>query len=101
MLNRWSAALFVVGILAGYALSAPPATAQSPALPFAVGDTVTLRYDKNAPESQVTCQVGVVRGDYIRCDPRESADAAFATETRESWRSLKTVVQIIKIQERR
>ena len=98
MLNRWSAAVFVVGILAGYALSAPPATAQSPGLPFVVGDTITLRYDKNAPESQVTCQVGLVRGDYIRCEPR---DAAFITEPRENWRSLKSVVQIIKTVERR
>lgn len=101
MLNRWSAAVFVVGILAGYALSAPPATAQSPALPFTVGDTVTLRYDKNAPESSVTCWVGVVRGDYVRCDPRDTGDASFITESRESWRSLRSVVQIIKTQERR
>jgi hypothetical protein len=97
MLNRWSAAVFVVGILAGYALSAPSATAQSPTLPFVVGDTVTLRYDKNAPESQVTCQVGMVRGDYVRCDSR---DSAFITEPRESWRSLKSVVQIIKTDRR-
>ena len=98
MLNRWSAAVFVVGILAGYALSAPAATAQSPGLPFVVGDTVTLRYDKNAPESQVTCQVGLVRGDYVRCDQR---DSGFIAEPRESWRSLKSVVQIIKTQDRR
>ena len=72
MINRWSAAVFVVGILAGYALSAPSAAAQAPTLPFVVGDTITLRYDKNAPESQVTCQVGLLRGDYVRCDPREA-----------------------------
>jgi len=98
MLNRWSAAVFVVGILAGYALSAPAATAQSPDLPFSVGDTVTLKYDKNALEPQVTCQVGLVRGDYVRCDPR---DAGFFPEPRENWRSLKSVVQIIKTQDRR
>ena len=98
MLNRWSAAVFVVGILAGYALNAPSTTAQAPVLPFAVGDTVTLRYDKNAPESQVNCLVGLVRGDYVRCDQR---DAMFSIEQRESWRSLKSVVQIIKTQERR
>jgi hypothetical protein len=98
MLNRWSAALFVVGILAGYVLNAPSATAQTPGLPFVVGDTVTLRYDKNAPESQVTCLVGLIRGDYVRCDSREPV---FTTEQRESWRSLKSVVQIIKTQERR
>jgi hypothetical protein len=97
MLNRWSAAVFVVGILAGYALSAPPATAQSPALPFVVGDTVTLRYDKNAPESQVTCQIGLVRGDYVRCDSR---DLMVSIEQRENWRSLKSVVQIIKTDRR-
>ena len=101
MVIRWAAALFVVGILAGYAVSAPPATAQSPALPFVVGDTVTLRYDKNAPESQVTCLVGFIRGDYIRCDARDSTDAAFVTEPREQWRSLKTVVHIIKMPDRR
>ena len=98
MLNRWSAAVFVVGILAGYALSAPAATAQSPALPFVVGDTVTLWYDKNAPQSQVTCHVGLVRGDYVRCDPR---DSGFTAEPRENWHSLKSVVQIIKTQDRR
>jgi hypothetical protein len=98
MLNRWSAAVFVVGILAGYALTAPPATAQSPSLPFVVGDTVTLRFDKNAPESQVTCLVGFIRGDYVRCDQR---DAMLSLEQRENWRSLKSVVQIIKTQERR
>lgn len=98
MLNRWSAAVFVVGILAGYALSAPAATAQSPSLPFVVGDTVSLRYDKNSPESQVTCLVGMIRGDYVRCDPR---DAGFIPEPRESWRSLKSVVTIIKTDERR
>jgi hypothetical protein len=98
MLNRWSAAVFVVGILAGYALSAPPATAQSPALPFAVGDTVTLSYDKSAYESQVTCKVGLVRGDYVRCDPRESE---FISEPRENWWSLKSVVHVVKTQDRR
>jgi hypothetical protein len=98
MLNRWSAAVFVVGILAGYALSAPPATAQSPGLPFVVGDTVTLRYDKNAPESQVTCLVGLVRGDYVRCDSRDAMLSSL--EQRESWRSLKSVVQIIKTDRR-
>ena len=99
MVNRWSVAVFVVGILAGYALSAPAATAQSPALPFAIGDTVTLRFEKSAyDESQVTCRVGLVRGDYVRCDPRESE---FITEPRETWWSLKSVVQVAKTQERR
>jgi hypothetical protein len=101
MVIRWAAALFVVGILAGYAVSAPPATAQSPGLPFAVGDTITLRYDKNAPESQVTCLVGLIRSDYVRCDSRDSTDAAFVTEPREQWRSLKTVVHIIRMPDRR
>jgi hypothetical protein len=98
MLNRWSAALFVVGILAGYALSAPAATAQSPALPFVVGDTVSLSFDKNSPVSNVTCRVGLIRGDYVRCDPRESE---FVMEPRENWWSLKTAVHIVKTQERR
>ncbi|HMC76705.1 MAG TPA: hypothetical protein VKH34_06220 [Vicinamibacterales bacterium] len=95
MVNRWSAAVFVVGILAGYALSAPAATAQSPALPFVVGDTVTLSLDKNGPVSQVSCRVGLVRGDYVRCDPRESD---FITEPRENWWNLKSVVHIVKTQ---
>jgi hypothetical protein len=98
MLNRWSAAVFVVGILAGYALSAPPATAQSSGLPFVVGDTVMLVYDKNALESQVTCRVGQVRGDYVRCDSRDSMLSSL--EQRESWRSLKSVLQIIKTDRR-
>jgi hypothetical protein len=46
----------------------------------------------------VTCLVGFIRGDYVRCDQR---DAMLSLEPRENWRNLKSVVQIIKTQERR
>ena len=55
MVNRWSVVLLIVGVMAGYAISGTTLRAQDNLLPFAIGDTVTLRFGRlGAPSSRVS-----------------------------------------------
>jgi hypothetical protein len=42
MVNRWSLALLIVGVIAGYVISGVPVKAQTDSLPLAVGGQPSL-----------------------------------------------------------
>jgi hypothetical protein len=66
MWNRWSLLMVTPGALGGYAVASPSVTAQSEALPFALGETVTLWYGEGtstpAIGTSVECTVAEVSG---------------------------------------
>ena len=58
--------LLALAALAGYAAGARPVQAQSEALPFSTGDTVTF----SNPEGTWKCRIEEIRGAFARCgDP--------------------------------
>ena len=59
-------ALLSLAALAGYAAGVRPVQAQSEALPFSTGDTVTF----SNPEGTWKCRIEEIRGAFARCgDP--------------------------------
>jgi hypothetical protein len=95
MLNRWSALMLVVGVAVGYAVAAPPAGAQSPGLPIAPGDRVTFKFESDAASEAirtVACTVGVIQGDWVRCDSTDP----FRPAQSENWYSVRSLLQIRK-----
>jgi hypothetical protein len=95
MLNRWSALMLVVGLAAGYAVAAPPAGAQSPGVPIAPGDRLTLKFlsqAENEGTRTVSCTVGVIQGEWVRCD---STDPFRPTQA-ENWYNVRSILQIRK-----
>jgi hypothetical protein len=95
MLNRWSALMLVVGVVVGYAVAAPPAGAQSAGVPIAPGDRLTLKFESQAENDgsrTVSCTVGVIQGDWVRCD---STDPFRPTQA-ENWYSVRSIFQIRK-----
>jgi hypothetical protein len=96
MNSRWSALALLVGLIAGYAVSARPVQAQNDGLPFAVGDTVTLWYaTENAPPafgSSVQCVVAEIRAVYVRCGRSSRVGSASDQTTR--WLNTKYVVAV-------
>jgi hypothetical protein len=86
--NRWAVVLILgMAVLSGYALSGPSAQAQTEALPFAVGDSITLFYD-----IRISCKIAAIRGDFVRC---ESDDKRLASDdTRLTWWHLRAVSRI-------
>jgi hypothetical protein len=96
MLSRWSVVLFVVGVVAGYALAGPAVRAQSEGRPpFAIEDVITIRYERLPGEHvgrSVECKVLNVIGNYVRCAPENASDRS------EVWYSLRSVVQIVRHQ---
>jgi hypothetical protein len=100
MWNRWSLLMVILGALGGYAVASPSVTAQSEALPFAVGETVTLWYGEGtstpAIGTSVECTVAEVRGSYVKCTPRSRIAGS---DRAERWLTLKYVVQITKRQD--
>ncbi len=48
-----------------------PTTAQSPTVPFALGDTISFRYDENRGAGQ-KCKATAIVGDYVRCQGDDS-----------------------------
>ena len=100
MLNRWSLVFLVLGVLVGYAMAGAPVGAQTEALPFGVGESVTLWYAKDAapPElgNSVHCAVEEIRGGYVKCGRRSRISGG---EAPDRWLTLKYVVQINKTQQ--
>src|SRR4051794_2076152 len=86
MVNRLSVLMLVVGGIAAYAMAGSSAAAQIAAVPFSVGDTVTLQYVKDSfPAGDlVECSVAEIRGMWVRCAPGSS----FRSDRDERWRSL-------------
>lgn len=96
MFNRFSAVWLVLGLVGGYALVGPSATAQSTAVspvpPFVYpGDHVTLVVDREG-SSIVECDVAEVQGVWIRCTP----DDTFASQPKQRWVNLQRVIEIQK-----
>ncbi len=83
----------IVGLAVGHGAAGTSTTAQTDPLPFAVGDTVTLKYETTVSESYVECGVADIRGEYVRCENRGSR---FGSEPTENWYSLRSVAQIRK-----
>ena len=67
MRHPWSVpVLLALAALAGYAAGTRPVQAQSEALPFSTGDTVTF----SNPEGTWKCRIEEIRGAFARCgDP--------------------------------
>ena len=67
MRHPWSVpVLLALTALAGYAAGARPVQAQSEALPFSTGETVTF----SNPEGTWKCRIEEIRGAFARCgDP--------------------------------
>ena len=98
MWNRWSLLMVILGALGGYAVASPSVTAQSEALPFAVGETVTLWYREGTSTfgASVECTVAEIRGSYVKCTARSRIAGS---DRAERWLTLKYVVQITKRQD--
>lgn len=63
---------------------------ESPSRPFSISEVITLHY-----EYQVSCLVGGVRGDFIRCDDKSRRDDfRFNQPKIERWYNLATVTHI-------
>ncbi|MDQ3347131.1 MAG: hypothetical protein M3545_04110 [Acidobacteriota bacterium] len=63
-----------------------------PSRPFSIGEAITLHY-----EHPVSCTVGEVRGDFIRCDDKSRRDDFRFNQPRiERWYNLSTVTLISK-----
>ena len=95
MLNRWSTLTLIAGLAAGYALAGPVTEAQDNALPFAVGDTITLDFEEQGQALAIgpstRCAVAEIRGGYVRCTPSRTA-----RDPVEAWISLKSVARITR-----
>ena len=68
MRHPWSVpVLLALAAVAGYAAGAHPVQAQTEALPFSTGDTVTFSFQ---PEGTWKCRIEEIRGAFARCgDP--------------------------------
>ncbi len=97
MMNRLSIAFLIVGAVAGYFIAGTSVKAQADPLPFAIGETVILRYSTGAHPSEshpwVECAVMEIRGGYVRCAPPAVRPGRPAVEL---WRSLQSVAMIQK-----
>jgi hypothetical protein len=58
--------LLALAALAGYAVGARPAQAQSEPLPFRIGEIVTFRYPDNGSRD---CRIAEVKGMFALCGP--------------------------------
>ena len=100
MLNRWSmVVVLIVGVIAGYALSGTSVKAQVNSLPFAVGETVLLRYPAtHATDTSpwVECSVMEIRGVFVKCAP--PAHRRLGTPEVVLWRNLQSIAIIQKDQ---
>ena len=100
MFNRLAVLLVGLGIVAGYGAGGMGTSAQGDALPFGVGDTVTLWYVKHGESptagSSVPCVVGDIRGTFVRCGERSRIGGSNRSER---WFSLKYVSAIEKREE--
>ena len=86
--------LSIAAAVAGMCLWGATLTMQAqevPSRPFSIGEAITLHY-----EHQVSCTVGEVRGDFIRCDEKRRDDFRFNQPKIERWYNLETVTQISK-----
>ena len=72
----------VLGVMLGILMPSRSVqvTAQEDQLPFAVGDVVTLHYDR-----EVSCRVAVVRGHFVRCQ---------SNEKQLTWWNVRTVTRV-------
>jgi len=98
MVNRWSVALLIVGVIAGYATSGTSIKAQSDPPPLAVGETVILQYPQpNATDRGpwVECSVMEIRGVYVRCATGATRPGIRAVVL---WRNLQSVAVVQKDQ---
>jgi hypothetical protein len=100
MLNRWSlVVVLIVGVIAGYALTDTSVKAQGDPLPFAIGETVLLRYPPtHATEASpwVECSVVEIRGVFVKCAP--PANRRIGTPEIVLWRNLQSVAIVQKDQ---
>jgi hypothetical protein len=93
MVNRWSVALLLIGVIAGYVVSGTSVRAQGEPLPFAVGDPISLHYGEPPASNFVECSVAEIRGVYVRC----SAPARVSlSQNVEVWHSLQSVSMVKK-----
>lgn len=83
----------LAGLAVGYAAAGTATTAQTNPLPFAIGDTVTLKYETTVSESYVECHVADIRGEYVRC---ESQSRRIGSQAGENWYSLRSIAQVRK-----
>jgi hypothetical protein len=81
VLVQWILVITAGVILAGYA-AATRASAQNQALPFTVGDTISLRYESAARP----CRVEAIRGQFVKCQ----------NEPDENWFNLNATIFIAK-----
>jgi hypothetical protein len=100
MMNRWSVVLLIVGVIAGYVISGTSVKAQTDPLPFAVGETVILRYTTDAHPADarvnwVECSVMEIRGVYVRCATGATRPGIPAVVL---WRNLQSVAVVQKDQ---
>jgi len=99
MVNRWSVVVLVLGMVAGYVISGTSVKAQTDSLPFAVGETVLLRYPPtHATEASpwVECSVVEIRGAFVKCAP--PATRRIGTPDVVLWRNLQSVAIVQKDQ---
>jgi hypothetical protein len=96
MVNRCSVAFLILGVMAGYLITGTTVRAQIDPLPFAVGDTVTLRF--GAPWSTeynnfISCTVSDIRGLFVKCAPPLPSERSGRPE---QWYNLQQSVAMIE-----
>ena len=99
MRNRYSVAvLTLAAVLLGYFASNTSVKAQDTTLPFATGDTITLRFGSGSLVAGVgetmACTVADIRGTYVRCAtaPRRSNVAPVPPEV---WLNMQSVTSVV------
>ena len=103
MRNPWTVALLLVlAALAGYAVSTRPVQAQAQALPFAIGETVTISLQGGTHR----CRIEEIRGTFARCaDPSGPPVGGFGVRgqpaDQSSWVNLAVVEWVITPREQR
>ena len=97
MLNRCLLALVIVGLTVGYLSIGSPVNAQNSPLPFASGDTVTLRFGSGSllfgVGEMYVCPVTDIRGTFVRCASKPRAGVA--PEPPELWFNLQSVASVV------
>ena len=102
MRHSWSVpVLLALAALAGYAVGTRPVQAQSQALPFATGETVTITLQ----EGTHRCRVEEIRGTFARCgDPSGPPVGGYGLrqpDQAQSWVNLAVVEWVTKPKEQK
>jgi len=84
MRSSWSVAILVIlAAVGGYAAGSRPVFAQTPPLPYTIGDKVMFTHPGGGSQD---CKIEEVRGMFVRCGQR--------VKGRESWANVSAILAV-------